>query len=149
MKIIFLDIDGVLNNSYTQEKTSEGTTFVEDEKIKLLKEIIDKTKVKIVLSSTWRISRDNPELNHDFCELKNKLKDYDIEFYDYTPILLRGDRQEEIFEWLKNNSNIENYIILDDTFDEIDKILPNFFKTNFKTGLTREITEEAIKFLNN
>lgn len=149
MKVIFLDIDGVLNNEKTTITTSTGWDFVEDDKIQILKYILNKTKAKIVLSSTWRWERDNPQRNQDFCELQNKLKEYNIEFYDYTPTLLRGRRQDEIFEWLKNHSDIENYIILDDTFDEIDKTLPNFFKTNFKTGLTKEIAEKAIKFLNN
>lgn len=149
MKIVFLDIDGVLNNEKTIITTSTGYDFIEDYKIQILKYLLNKTKAKVVLSSTWRLERDNPQRNQDFCELQDKLKEYGIEFYDYTPTLLRGRRQEEIFEWLKNNPNVENYTILDDSYDEIDKTLPNFFKTNFKTGLTREIAEEAIKFLNN
>lgn len=47
MKIIFLDIDGVLNYENSKSK-------VEEEKVKLLKEIVDKTGAEIVLSSDWR-----------------------------------------------------------------------------------------------
>ena len=53
MKVIFLDIDGVLNSLDCKEKI-EGYLFVEDKKIALLKELIDATGAKIVLSSTWR-----------------------------------------------------------------------------------------------
>ena len=96
MKIVFLDIDGVLNNEKTIITTSTGYDFIEDYKIQILKYLLNKTKAKVVLSSTWRLERDNPQRNQDFCELRDKLKEYGIEFYDYTPTLLRGRRQEEI-----------------------------------------------------
>lgn len=47
MKIIFLDIDGVLNYENSKSK-------VEEEKVKLLKEIVGRTDAEIVLSSDWR-----------------------------------------------------------------------------------------------
>ena len=57
MKIIFLDIDGVLNSIGWVERT-KGTAYEDKEidpsKVRLLKQIIDKTDAKIVLSSTWR-----------------------------------------------------------------------------------------------
>ena len=42
MKIIFLDIDGVLNDNGCKTLTSSGSLFVNDNKIKILKEIIDR-----------------------------------------------------------------------------------------------------------
>lgn len=42
MKVIFLDIDGVLNNDRTKEVVA-GYTFVDEDKIVLLKEILDQT----------------------------------------------------------------------------------------------------------
>ena len=54
MKVIFLDIDVVLNiipKSYDQF----GGTF-HDEFVENLKSIIDQTGAKIVVSSTWRLS---------------------------------------------------------------------------------------------
>ena len=70
MKIIFLDIDGVLNceNGYKGGycKYAELTVDNEDEKDhyqqfyppakKFLNKLIDETDAKIVISSTWRIS---------------------------------------------------------------------------------------------
>ena len=49
MKVIFLDVDGVLNSLSCKEKI-DGYLFVEDEKIALLKELIDHTGAKVVLS---------------------------------------------------------------------------------------------------
>ena len=55
-KIIFLDIDGVLNSMdyFEQTKDCKGYTEINPEKVKLLKEIVDRTGAEIVLSSTWR-----------------------------------------------------------------------------------------------
>ena len=63
MKVIFLDVDGVLNSEddlliYRAKNNITGCILyeeVEDRPLKLLKEIIDKTNAKIVVSSSWRI----------------------------------------------------------------------------------------------
>ena len=54
MKLIFLDIDGVLNYEGYGRLTRSGTRFVDPVLIKRLKKIIDCTGAKVVLSSTWR-----------------------------------------------------------------------------------------------
>lgn len=54
MKLIFLDIDGVLNYEGYERLTRSGTRFVDPILIKRLKKIIDCTGAKVVLSSTWR-----------------------------------------------------------------------------------------------
>ena len=123
LKIIFLDIDGVLNYNNCKELTSTGSLFVNDNKIKILKEIIDKTDAKVVLSSTWRIGWRHLELGNmssdlaiDFMELRDKLREFDIELYDKTPILDKFMRRrgEEIKEWLDTHDDIEGYVIIDD-----------------------------------
>lgn len=61
MKIIFLDIDGVLTNiesykkqyeHYKREKTR--ISVIDEGTIKRLSKIVNETEVKIVLSSSWR-----------------------------------------------------------------------------------------------
>lgn len=58
MKVIFLDVDGVLNNVNTfikkQKEFKAGRKFLEldDNNINNLKTIVDATDAKIVLSST-------------------------------------------------------------------------------------------------
>ena len=55
MKIIFLDVDGVLNCATTKERVRD-LLFVEDRKVQLLKELVDETGATIILSSTWRLA---------------------------------------------------------------------------------------------
>ena len=119
MKVIFLDIDGVLNTNYTKETTSSGVIFVEDNKIKILKQIIDETDAKVVLSSTWRYGwtdSDRSMFAQDFNELKEKLEEFGITLYDKTPIFdyYMRKRGEEIQEYLRGRDDIDGYVIIDD-----------------------------------
>ena len=97
--------------------TAEGSVFVDDKKVKILKDIIDLTGAKIVLSSTWRIGWRYFELGQrdssvvqDFIELREKLLEFGIELYDKTPILdnfmrRRGDEIQLYFDNCKEGSD--------------------------------------------
>ena len=123
MKICFLDIDGVLNYIGCKSKLRK-MYFVDDEKLKLLKQLIDKTGAKIVLSSTWRFGwrdidegKDSIDVK-DFIALRDKCLEFGIEFLDYTPVYYYY-RGEEIDFWLKDwkGEPIESFVILDDGVD--------------------------------
>ncbi len=65
MKIIFLDIDGVLNHMYWLKKMKgvEGDKkFFDPDCVRRLNTITDKTGAKIVLSSSWRIGKTKEQL---------------------------------------------------------------------------------------
>lgn len=122
MKIIFLDIDGVLNgyNFWNQlgwklvciinnEKLTQwyrDTTEpfgIHTPKFKKLVKIVRKTGAKIVLSSCWRWRlTQTPYEEMDKHELKfyNLCKKYNIGIYDITPRSANGRRDKEITEWL-------------------------------------------------
>ena len=158
MKIIFLDVDGVLNNTSTQE-TFEEYYFVEDEKVELLKQLVTRTNAKLVLSSTWRegwYARErieNPSKSFKsairvFEALEKKLSEYDLEFLSYTEDF--GSRGEEIDLWLKNwkGEQVENFIILDDMYPEDLKLYTErLVQTSESLGLTQEDIEKAINML--
>lgn len=60
MRIIFLDIDGVLNGDPHRNGNEEGTTgdyfgYIFQKMVAELNGIISHTNAKIVISSTWRI----------------------------------------------------------------------------------------------
>lgn len=154
MKIIFLDIDGVLNFNGCRDLVG-GVYFVNDDKIRLLKQIIDKTDAKIVLSSTWRLGwfdRDNhikSEIAVDFIKLETKLKEFNIEFLSRTPITYERHRGTEIDMWLKKWSGelIESFVILDDDID-MSPYMDKLVHTSWKTGLCKKDVDLAIKILN-
>ena len=53
MKIIFLDVDGVLNTASSEERCGEYIG-IDDDKVALLKRLTDKTGAEIILISTWK-----------------------------------------------------------------------------------------------
>lgn len=125
MKILFLDIDGVLNNSKTQERCL-GFTGV-DKKLagRLTKWLRDNTEVFIVLSSTWRI---DPRMWY-------AINDEGITWIDKTDEL--NGRSQQIARWLEAHPEVTQYAILDDqdykwNFDQREF----FVQTNGHYGLT-------------
>jgi hypothetical protein len=150
MKVIFLDIDGVLNVIPT-EHDEFGCCFHKHFEYNL-KHIIDQTNAKIVISSTWRLS--------GLDEMKELWKKRGLagEVIDITPF---GDidniRGDEIQVWLDNN-DVKNYVIIDDDTDFWESQLNNFVRTSDNVdhedcvdigyGLTKKCAEKAIQILN-
>lgn len=161
MKVIFLDIDGVLNNEYSESRCGKYIG-IDDDKVELLKQIVDKTGAIIVLSSTWRLgtTRYGQSLEHHHEYMNEKLGKYGLGIYDVTPELSQyGDlRGKEINIWLQEHKdlNIESWIVLDDEFfldfnlPQYD-ILDHWVKTDYydsEGGLSQEHVDKAVKILN-
>ncbi len=154
MKVIFLDIDGVLNWIGCPD-IIQDVYFVNDEKIFLLKEIIDRTGAKVVLSSTWRFGwfdRDNginTEKSYRFEKLEEKLADNGIEFLSKTPVIKHASRGKVIQKWLENwnGEKIENFVILDDGCSA-EPYADRLILTSTYKGLQSEDVEKAVSLLN-
>lgn len=137
MKIIFLDIDGVLNTHKSIGRF--GFDFIDHILVALVARIIEETQAKIVLSSTWRIDE------KDRTTVSNALIEYGLEIHDLTPVMYQEQRRVEIRAWLDQN-HVERFAILDD--DPGAEIEGSFFKTDENLGLTVKIAEEVIRHLN-
>lgn len=136
MKVIFLDIDGVLNTNSDREISSD--------KLKLLSELVSKTGADVILSSSWRYGWNNPELNQPgtrIYRLKQLLKDNDIVIKDIIGLDLIKSIQ--IKNYLNTNM-ISNYVVLDDEL--IDTA--NLVQTNGNVGLTQSDCQKASQLLN-
>lgn len=168
MKIIFLDIDGVLNNSQTSE-TFERFCGIDVKLTSDFKRLVDKTGASIVLSSTWRESESSS------AEVNRVLNEALIpSFIDITPLShdalaqlkwsnrlsLGYMRGTEIFAWLTDHPEVDDFVILDDNEvwgecersrapDMTQKILSRFIKTDPAIGITEEDIDLAINILNN
>lgn len=163
IKIIFLDIDGVLNceDTFIEQRVEydkdreayikklQDRNFMEDSDIdkKLVNElnkIIRATGAKIVVSSSWRIGRTVDELRHLL-----KRNGCIGEVIDRTGRSSHGIRGLEIQEWLDNYTkcHIENFIILDDDAD-MEHLHSFLIRHNFKYGLTPKLRNIAINRLN-
>ena len=78
MKVIFLDVDGVLNS----KRDGNSIKLRTDSHFRLLQEIVKATGAKIVLSSSWRAGFAKARNT-----LLNRLKEYGLEIMDSTPVL--------------------------------------------------------------
>ena len=152
VKIIFCDVDGVLNEDSTPTRTKNRYIFIDQDKLLRLKKIVDATGAQIVLSSTWRYERNVPGRNGDFLELQEAFHRVGLEFYSYTPVDAIGIRRGmEIKAWLGLHPEVTKYIILDDELWDFEErgLLSMLVKTDFAYGgLTDELTQEAIEMLN-
>ena len=137
MKVIFLDIDGVLNgyNQLTgvvyfickklhlQKWLSKHYDIfgVHENKVRRLAKIVKKTGAKIVISSLWRRGWLVPyeEKTDDHKLLHDLFLKYNIEVIDITgkvaSDISTSHREYEIREWLeKHGQNVERFVVLDD-----------------------------------
>lgn len=137
MKILFLDIDGVVN-SVTTAQRHRGMIGIDPYMALLVGRIIEATDASIVLSSSWR---------HDPGAREEVTKQV-MPFIDVTPNF-KGEtsRGTEIKAWLDLHPEVTKYAILDDNEDMRTEQMPNFFKTSWSTGLTQEIADAIIAHL--
>jgi hypothetical protein len=159
MKVLFLDIDGVLNsddnesvlsrlwkesNSVIKSKDRFGYLF-DQRCVTWLEYIVMATGCKIVISSSWR------RAGLEAMRTMWAERDLPGEVIDITPW---GDdaqhddydnRGNQIQSWIDKHS-LDAYCIVDD----YDQMLQgqNFVETDSEFGLTRESALEIVKILN-
>ena len=118
-KVIFLDVDGVLNSNHSTE-----SVIVED-MVKRLAYIVEKTGASIVLSSSWRydyvrhINSESDYYDKDVDLFITMLQKYGLEIAYTTPLsYINGAnaRPYEIRTWLAGRANVKRFVILDDDF---------------------------------
>ena len=155
MKIIFLDIDGVLNYSRCKARSATGCLGIEEEKVKLLRQIIDQTGAIVVLTSTWKTdwfpSAFIEDLPKDGQYLEKQLAKHKVFIRAKTEDPAWAQRGQGILDFIETSTcNVEQFVILDDeSFDFIELGLENrFVKTNFIDGLLPEHVEKAVRILN-
>ena len=169
MKVIFLDIDGVLNSDayavrYHKEVLKEKGyhIFVDPNAVNRVKRICDETGAKIILSSSWRMF-----------DLKNTLKDLNL-YRDLKPIIdyiigitprLNCDRRGTEINYViprvdgcvekgliaeqYKGEKIDFYIIIDDDDDMVGFQHDLLIRTDYMVGLTDDDMDKAIDLLNN
>uniref|UniRef100_A0A7S1TH69 FCP1 homology domain-containing protein n=1 Tax=Compsopogon caeruleus TaxID=31354 RepID=A0A7S1TH69_9RHOD len=135
MRVIFLDIDGVLHSV-------KSVTHFTESCMRELRRIIQMTGAKVVLSSNWRMNEGLLE------RASRKLQDYGIRIFDITPINYRlRSRAEEICAWLETHPKVSQYVVLDDmdiSLGARPEMRARFVKTMGSEGLTTRLADDAI-----
>lgn len=152
-KVLFLDVDGVLNECLSKSRATSGVIGIDDDKVQLLRQIIEATGAQIILTSSWRKSwsRDPLLCRQDGVYLERKLEQEDLHIAGKVSDAI-WDRGEGIREWLGDHPTVKTWIALDDDiFPDFEEkgIMPHLVQTNFYTGgLKQEHVELCIEKLN-
>lgn len=159
-KIIFLDLDGVLNSQKTFMENHEYHMFfckyqsegfddivknrmleIDFDKVYMLIDICNLTGAKIVVSSSWRRLYDYPLI-------EEKLVFLGLPIVGVTPFIDGHRRGDEIRKYLEENE-VDDFVILDDDrFSDFNELENYLIKTSFyDDGLTEEIASDVVRVL--
>ena len=155
MKVIFLDIDGVLNNQkhtvelcdnllgreqYYEIMREIGEIPFDYRSCKLIQQLAMETGAKIVLYSTWRLNPASIDILSKYAK---------IEIYDKTPcISVSYSRGLEIQQWLENHPMVTNYVIIDDDMDMLESQMSHFVHIDNMIGFIKENLVQCKEILN-
>lgn len=152
MKIIFLDIDGVLNNEKHLELVANYRTF-DPYSVHALNRALKETGAYIVVSSTWRYMNDVDDFNERF---KNAgiIPDRVIGLTPTTTLdeklaSLAGERTRgrEISLWLQDHPEITEWIAIDDDTDMDPLPISRVIPTSWSVGMNETHADAIISIL--
>lgn len=153
MKVLFLDVDGVLNHRGVFVP-GNGALPLCKKCVERLTRMVEKTSASIVLSSTWRLGG---EQSTHVQKLKNAgvldhahddWRTIDMPIDDDSIIIPYSQRRgAEIAEWLGRHPEVSVYAIVDDDSDMLPEHLPFFVQTTFDTGLQDAHVEQIVSIL--
>jgi hypothetical protein len=133
-RIIFLDIDGVLNSSRTPNPR-KLPYVVDPALLARFQRLVERSGADVVLTSTWR---------YDPAWLFSA-QHWGIQFVDVVPDLPGQPRRDEIMAWLDGHGEVTRFAVIDDDDDELDA-LP-LFQPHASTGLTDPIANGVAAYL--
>jgi len=162
IKVIFLDIDGVLNPKWWERKKPAdrfGCAFA-PKTISCLAKIVKETKAEIVISSSWKLMglqtlQDmwkerklpgniidiTPNYMSDELLLNAGMSDSDIDGLDIRGIEIKG--------WLVlHGDDVSNYVIIDDMDDILSEQQTHFVQTDPEFGITNDDVKRVVHLLN-
>lgn len=148
MKVIFLDIDGVLNSTKSAQKFG-SFNHLDPSAIDILNHICVRTGAKVVISSSWR--------HMGLQAVKDILisQGIEAEIIGMTPYWKIRDgnvvgayetRGEEIQVWLDKNPEVKNFVIIDDSNDMGD-LAPHLVLTSINDGLIEDLIPRILETL--
>lgn len=149
VKVVFLDFDGVLNSHLYFAKHAAPNRIldipvrdhIDADAVALVDSLLARTGAHIVVSSTWRLTRDTAELYRLL--VAKGLKSGTV--VGKTGDLRGAPRGKEIRLWVDTHRP-ESFVILDDDAD-MAEMSPWLVKTSFGDGLQAEHVERAAAIL--
>jgi hypothetical protein len=140
MIVLFLDIDGVLNQSDTKTRL-DGWVGIDPRNVKILNRLVETINPVIILSSTWRYMTGLKKTEDHLIEMGfvGKLS-------DATPGQDDKARGLEIQEWLDGHPDVKKFAIIDDNPDMVH-LMDYLVQTDPKIGVQDEDVDRLIMLL--
>lgn len=163
-KVLFLDIDGVLNTERQQDRCKEAGLSYADNfgyafdpvTVANLKRIVDETGADIVISSSWKVWGlntmqklwTNRGLPGKVINVTPNTESDELMLSVDLDMMLPAGKGSEIKEWLETNgSQVTHYAILDDMDDMLPEQQSHFVQTDPTIGITEDDAQKAIAIL--
>lgn len=156
MKIIFLDVDGVLNTEKSRSRCG-NYIGIDNDKLLRVKRIVIETGAKIVLVSTWKQNWERLQGRKIYRDksadyLDRKFRKIGLTVYDKTSDWVEGkylSRGEGVLEYIYRK-RIKTFAIIDDYQFDYDGcgLTDCYVKINNKIGITDENVQQAMGILN-
>ena len=152
MKVIFLDIDGVLNSDEWYNKKDINALGkspdddIDDDALGMLINYIEKHNIKVVISSSWRCNSLTSTLKFFSKTKLSKLCPYIVGVTPYGGVFV--SRGQEIDLYINScKDTIEEYAIIDDEdlFQKHQK--DHLVRTSYAIGLTQADLQKCSKIL--
>ena len=135
----------------TKERAPSHVIGVEQDKIALIKQIVEATGAKLVLSSTWREDwfYSDSRNSADWDYLRAEFAKQGLCFIDHTPLHKDRHRGEEIKSWLESTEyKVESYVVIDDCMYDIWELHEgHMLKTSYDYGIQPGAVKMAIDIL--
>ena len=140
MRVLFLDVDGVLNRTgFRPDKVVGLRSWIEPELAQRLSDVLRETGAEIAISSDWRCGR---ELQH----LRDELRaaGIDAPVLGVTPILTGQPRWREIEAWMTEHEvGADRVVIVDDGYD-MGALAARFVRTSPLNGLDESAARAVV-----
>lgn len=155
MKIIFLDVDGVLNRTagafyYTLALPGQRMYTLEKSTAEVFNYYLNAMPldVRIVVSSSWRVQFENGKDFADMIGISPFRMHEDWRTYSNGGDAGNG-RSMDIQAWLKDHPEVTTYVIVDDTDYKYAQFFPRdrFVSVDGMMGLTYENLEDILRHL--
>jgi len=140
MKVLFLDIDGVLNR-YDMFAGRCSREIISDEMVARINRVVKETGCSVVVSSSWRLIMSLDELSL-LLEEHGFLSEVII---DRTPHIDRRDN--EILVWLRDHKDVTKFAVVDDEASDLTDVKDQLVRTSFDTGILDEHADQLIEML--
>jgi hypothetical protein len=162
VRIIFLDMDGVMNSMRFRSSDEAhvgfgigfGASQIDPKACVLLDKLVEDADAHIVISSSWRHIWGHEEIGK---MLEDRGFQHRGRVIGATPRGRTGSRGEEVQAWLDldrerravepERSPITAYVILDDDSDFAGELREHFVHTDQEVGLTKDDVKRALKIL--